>query len=296
MNNSPIYSLKNISYTFKQKNERTFRLFSKASDKKIIKKDNFTLGPINIDITKGKFTSILGRSGSGKTTLLSLLGLLRKEDKGNISIMLDGANTNTSDIWKEKEKNELFRAQNIGFALQKGELLPYLSLVENAMLTSNFLKKNEEDAKKKLDLFFEKLYKNESLLNQLDTVKNSKPSNVSQGQYQRGAIVRALANDPSIILADEPTGNLDEHSGREAMTIFKEIVEEYKTTDRPKSVIVVTHDLLLAIEFADEIIILSNGKQSAHLKRVNTTDWLEAYSNKNINHNIIKSYILEKLQ
>ena len=224
----------------------------------------FQLGPLNLAISKGKLTSILGRSGSGKTTLLSMLGLLRQHDKGDISIHTNSILTTAKQIWQKGQALELFRAENIGFALQKGELLPQLTMYENAALILRFLGDSDAEIEQKLRTKFERLYATEKQNNQLEKLIKSKPSNVSQGQYQRGAIVRALANNPPIILADEPTGNLDEHTGQEAMKIFRELVETPQQDGVAQSVIVVTHDILLAVAFADEIIILSNGQQAGH--------------------------------
>ena len=108
------------------------------------------------------------------------------------------------------------------------------------------------------------LFQGEKKENKFEDVINSKPLKVSQGQYQRGSIARSLANSPPILLADEPTGNLDQLTGELAMQIFRKIVDLTQMTKSPKTVIVVTHDLLLALKFADEIIILTNGKKRSH--------------------------------
>ena len=224
--------------------------------------DQFELGPIDLTIKKGKMTSILGRSGSGKTTLLSLLGLLRQHEHGKIFIDLNET-IDIKNLWKRNRDIENFRANHLGFALQRGELLPYLSVYENAALVSRFLNRTYEEVDHSLKALFDSFYSREKNDNLLANVLNNKPLNVSQGQYQRAAVVRALANDPDILLADEPTGNLDKESGEEAMAIFQEIVR----LNPEKSVIVVTHDQKLAADFADEIITLKNGVVSEIFSR-----------------------------
>ena len=224
--------------------------------------DQFQLGPIDLSIKKGKMTSILGRSGSGKTTLLSLIGLLRQHEHGKIFIDLNES-IDIKNLWKCNRDIENFRANHLGFALQRGELLPYLSVYENAALVSRFLNRTNEELDHSINGLFDSFYSREKSDNLLAQVLNNKPLNVSQGQYQRAAVVRALANDPDILLADEPTGNLDKESGEEAMGIFQDIVR----MNPDKSVIVVTHDQKLAADFADEIITLKNGLVSTIFSR-----------------------------
>ena len=254
----------------------------------------FKLGPLNFEIPKGKLTSILGRSGSGKTTLLSLIGLLREHGQGNISVNIGGNIENAQQIWKNTKYLETFRANNIGFALQKGELLPYLSMYDNAALVLRFLGFSEKEIEERLTKHFSKLYAHEQDQQQLKKIMESKPSNVSQGQYQRGAIVRALAVDPAIILADEPTGNLDQRTGEITMEIFRSIIES-KEGENAQSVIMVTHDVLLAIAYADEIITLKNGLRSAQLSKVSEDEWKDEHGTKmsisRLKENIINTYL-----
>lgn len=256
-----IYTIKDLHYQYPKTRQTGWSWFSgkktaqEDSQDQADKGNVFELGPLSLDIKKGKLTSILGRSGSGKTTLLSLIGLLRKPTSGDATIHAE-EDISIKVLWQKNQELELFRSNHLGFALQKGELLPHLSLYENASLVSAYLKNEETEISQRIEQQFEALYEQEYREKSLSRIMNQKPSHVSQGQYQRGAIVRALANNPSIILADEPTGNLDIHSGEKAMRIFRHIVEE--TSD--KSVIVVTHDRKLAVDFADEIIILTEGK------------------------------------
>jgi len=228
------------------------------------RENQFRLGPLNLNIASGRLTAILGRSGSGKTTLLSILGLLRKHLTGDFHIQLATGATNGTELWQTERSLEAFRANNIGYALQKGELLPFLSLYDNAKLVLKFLQQSDADIAEKLTPKFEALYQEEARIGQLSKVMHSKPSQVSQGQYQRGAIVRALANNPHIVLADEPTGNLDQHAAQQAMHIFRELVRSGRSNGQAQSVVVVTHDLKLAIEYADDIVVMSNGQCVAH--------------------------------
>jgi putative ABC transport system ATP-binding protein len=268
-----LYALNEVRFQFTARPKNTFspgdrlkKLFyrnGKPQEESLIPSESFILGPLSLNIAKGKLTSILGRSGSGKTTLLSLLGLLRRPLEGEIEINLHEG-YRIAELWQNERRIEHFRAQNIGFALQRGELLPYLTLRENAEVILRFLGQQEPQIREAVESIFQNLFQGEMREGKFAEVIDSKPSNVSQGQYQRGSIVRALANSPSILLADEPTGNLDQLTGELAMRIFRQLVDETPAGAMPQTVIVVTHDLLLAMKFADEIIVLSNGKRRAH--------------------------------
>jgi putative ABC transport system ATP-binding protein len=239
-----LYTLEQVEYKFQGKDS------------------DFALGPMTLKIPKGKFTAILGESGSGKTTLLSLIGLLRKQTAGKLTMHINNKAFDTEKLWENEKAIEQLRANHIGFALQKGELLPYLSLYENAQLVPRFLKKDRKSIKESLNDVFELLYKERG--KKLKRIKKSKKNKVSYGQHQRGGIARALANNPPVILADEPTGNLDQLTGRKTMQIFREIIDQGAEQRKYKSIIVVTHDLQLALEFADEIIVLNRGKKQSH--------------------------------
>jgi len=191
------------------------------------------LDDISMNIEEGEFVVIRGASGSGKTTLLLTLGAMLKKTKG--SYLFDN-----KDVYSlnGKERNQ-FRANNIGFVFQMFHLLPYLTLLENVIVPTFGTKK--EDAEK--------------MLNDLglgDRI-NNKPFALSAGEKQRTAVVRALINNPKIILADEPTGNLDPENAAEVMKIFSQYKENGGT------VVVVTHGTE-ANEYADRIIFLKNGK------------------------------------
>lgn len=184
------------------------------------------LSDINLSIYEGEFVGILGSSGSGKTTLMNILGLLDKQTKGQYIL-----NKISTDNLKDKELSKL-RANTIGFVFQSFNLIPDLTVLENVMLPLSF--KKIEKSKRK-DLAESALYKVG-----LSERKNHYPSEISGGQSQRAAIARAIALAPPIILADEPTGNLDPKSSSQVEQIFKDLNKEGKT------IILITHDKEIA--------------------------------------------------
>lgn len=194
---------------------------------------------INLSIDEGEFVAIVGKSGSGKTTLVNQIGCLDIPSKGEI--ILDGSLV--SDL--DESALAQIRGKKIGYIFQKFNLIKTLSSQENVELPMIFqnipLNKRKERAK---DLLI-KLDMGERLIN--------KPSELSGGQQQRVAIARALANEPSIILADEPTGNLDSKTGISVMEQLKSLHKEGKT------IILVTHDDKLS-KYANRIVTLIDGK------------------------------------
>lgn len=195
---------------------------------------------ISLSINKGEFPSIVGHSGSGKTTLLSIIGGLAKPTAGRV--MFEG-----TDIWSLNENNICeYRSEKVGFVFQFASLLPTLTVKENLLLPGAFRLKKEANAEKKAIGFLD-------MTGLLDKT-NHYPSQLSGGQQRRVAIVRALMNDPEIILADEPTGDLDEATEAEVMKLFKKINRENNIT-----IIMVTHSRELAGQ-TGRIILLSKGK------------------------------------
>lgn len=195
---------------------------------------------ISFEVKNGEFVSITGTSGSGKSTLMHLLGCLDVPTEGNYFI--DGENVATMN------RNELafIRNQKIGFIFQKFHLLPDLNATDNVALPQLYAKQSEEIAQQKA---------REALkIVQLDHRANHYPFQLSGGQQQRVAIARALINNPSILLADEPTGNLDSETGEAIMNIFKTLNKERKTT-----IIIVTHEPEIAHQ-TSRIIDLRDGK------------------------------------
>ena len=196
------------------------------------------LKPTNLDIKKGEFVVLVGPSGSGKSTLLQLLGGIDTPSGGKV--ILDG-----EDVYSLSEKKlSIFRRKKIGFIFQGFNLIPIFSAEENVTLP--ILLGEEEVDQKYIDEIFELLG--------MDTRKNHLPNALSGGQQQRVAIGRALANKPSIIFADEPTGNLDSKTSQEVLDLLKESIKKYNQT-----MVMVTHDPKLK-DYADRIITIKDGK------------------------------------
>ncbi len=196
---------------------------------------------LNLDIKEGSFNSIIGQSGSGKSTLLNIVGTLDKRTSGEVFI--DGKRTD------QMKKNELadLRNRTMGFIFQFHYLLPEFTALENVLMPHRII--DERVSKKTIDRANELMN-----LVGLEKVKNNLATNMSGGQQQRTAIARALMNNPKIILADEPTGNLDSDTTETIYNLLRDINEKFKTT-----FVVITHDRRIA-EKADRIIEIKDGK------------------------------------
>lgn len=194
---------------------------------------------INLSIDAGEFVSIIGQSGSGKSTLMNILGCLDIPTKGNY--ILNGNNISGS---KEKNLTNI-RSREIGFIFQSFNLISSLTALENVELPLSY--KNIPKSKRR------KIAINALKKVGLESRMNHKPSQLSGGQQQRVAIARAISASPPIILADEPTGNLDSKSGKEIVEILLELHKKGKT------LILITHDNALA-DLADKKISISDGK------------------------------------
>ncbi|MBE6069059.1 MAG: ABC transporter ATP-binding protein [Clostridium lundense] len=193
---------------------------------------------VDLIINKGEFVAIVGASGSGKSTLLHLLGGLDRPTEGKV--IIDG-----EDIYKYKEeKLAIFRRRKIGFIFQFFNLLPILDVEENIALPA--LLDNDKVDKKYLTEIIKLLG--------LEDRKNHLPSELSGGQQQRVSIGRALLNKPSIILADEPTGNLDSSNSKEVIELLKYSAKKYNQT-----LILITHDVNIASS-ADRVITIMDGR------------------------------------
>jgi len=218
-----ILELNNVTKTFQTK-ERTFT----------------ALNDISLTINKGEYLAIVGKSGSGKSTLLNMITGIDHPTEGKVIV-------NKTEVGKMNEsKLAQWRGKNIGIVFQFFQLIPTLTISENILLAMEFVntipKKEREDKVK-------------DLLAQVGIInhKNKMPSALSGGEQQRAAIARALANNPDIIIADEPTGNLDSKTANAIHQLFKNLTEQGKT------VIVVTHETNVASKY-DRIITLSDGK------------------------------------
>ncbi len=198
------------------------------------------LKAINVSINYGEFVSIMGPSGSGKSTLLYLMGGLDKPTTGRIKIK--GRELSSLNDAEES----LIRRRDIGFVFQFYNLIPNLNVVENIMLPVMLDGKNEKDYRFKLEQILE--------LTGLADRRNHTPRELSGGQQQRVAIARSLINEPDIILADEPIGNLDSKTGTDIMQLFKQI-----NTANKKTIVQVTHSKEAA-EYGDRIINLKDGR------------------------------------
>jgi putative ABC transport system ATP-binding protein len=198
------------------------------------------LDGVDFVVEKGEFVAIMGPSGSGKSTLMYMLGGLDKPSDGEVTLggkklsILSDHNTT------------IVRRRNIGFVFQFYNLLPTLSAEENIALPLLIDGKHIKDYRAKLDQLLE--------LVGLTDRRHHKPDQLSGGQQQRVAIARALITDPAIVLADEPTGNLDSKSGEEILKLLRRSCNQFQQT-----IVMVTHDAKAA-SFADRIVFLKDGK------------------------------------
>jgi len=198
------------------------------------------LDKVTFSVPAGQFASIIGRSGSGKSTLLSILGALEKPTSGSIEV-------DSKDIVKMHDHKLIaYRGQQIGFVFQNYNLVPNLTAIENVMLPMEFAKVPKK----------QRLERARQLLTQVgldEDQQQRKPSRLSGGQQQRVAIARALANKPKLILADEPTGNLDSQTGKMIFDLLHNLAKTENTT-----ILVVTHDLSIAGK-TDKTFMLTDG-------------------------------------
>ena len=201
------------------------------------------LDKISLNIKKGEFISIVGPSGAGKTTLLNIIGTIEDFDKSEKSKFL----INSHDITKLSDKDlSKFRNDNIGFVFQFHQLLPELTVEENILLPT-MIKGDEKDSS---DKYFIELI---SILG-IDNILNKYPNSISGGERQRAAVARAMINKPSILLADEPTGNLDSKNEEEIISLFKKVNKDLGVT-----IVLVTHNLNFS-KLADKCFTLKDGK------------------------------------
>jgi len=203
---------------------------------KVYDKDTRVLENLTVSINKGDWTSIMGPSGSGKTTLLNIIGCLDSATKGSVLIK------STEITRLNQTKLTRFRRENIGLIFQQYHLVPYLTTLENVMMAQYFHGiKNENKARAVL--------KRVGLEHRLDHI----PSHLSGGEQQRVCIARALINEPKILLADEPTGNLDQKNGEIVLNLISELHRDGHT------IILITHNPDIA-KLGGRIIKLIDGK------------------------------------
>ena len=210
--------------------------------------ENFTaLNDVSLEVGKGAFMSFVGPSGSGKTTLLNLIGGLDRPTTGNV--LFQGANL------ENMSRNQLaaYRRENIGFIFQTYNLLPVYSVYENVLFPLILNGQKENDVRARVEEMVGKV----GLRDQL----NKKPAQLSGGQCQRVAIARALVKDPLLILADEPTANLDSENSRQILELMRELNHEYKA-----AVIFSTHDEKVT-RFVRREVRLEDGRVSWDKRR-----------------------------
>lgn len=202
-------------------------------------KEVIALNEVSFNVDKGEFIGIMGPSGSGKTTLLNILSGIDKATSGEVHI-------NGQDIIKmKKDELALFRRRKVGFIFQDFNLLDSLNVKENIAFPLIIDKVNPTKIEKKAKDIMKYLG--------IEDIQKKHPYNISGGEKQRTAAARALISEPSVIFADEPTGNLDSKSSKSIMTIFKNMNEEKSAT-----VIMVTHDAFAA-SFCKKIIFIKDG-------------------------------------
>ena len=200
------------------------------------------LDGINLSVEKGEFVAVVGTSGSGKSTLLHMLGGLDRPTGGKVFV--DG-----KDIFSLKEEAlTIFRRRKIGFVFQNYNLVPVLNVYENIVLPI------ELDGKKIDRTFVQNILETLGLHDRQDAL----PSQLSGGQQQRVAIARALASSPAIILADEPTGNLDSKTSQDVLSLLKVTSQKFSQT-----MVMITHNEEIA-QMADRIIRIEDGKIVTH--------------------------------
>ena len=195
---------------------------------------------VHLEVKKGEIVAIIGKSGAGKTTLLQIIGTLDRPTKGEV--LIDGTNVFTLG---EKEL-AAFRNRHIGFIFQFHQLLPEFTALENVCIPAMIAREKESDYKPRAEKLLRDLGLGERM--------NHKPNQLSGGEKQRVAAARALMMQPSIILADEPTGSLDEKNKKELSELLIHLRQEYGQT-----ILLVTHDKELA-SIADRIIEIKDGR------------------------------------
>ena len=209
---------------------------------------------VNWELERGCWACLLGASGSGKTTLLHLIGALEKPDSGTIEVA--GVELNKLSRAAAAE----FRNTRLGFVFQAYHLLPELNIRENVMLPGMLAGKSRKECRQRAEMLLETVGLKERM--------HHRPNELSGGEQQRAAIARSLINDPELLLADEPTGNLDSHTGEGILELFSKLREE-----RPeRSIIMITHNQEIAnlcspvIQLHDGLTFFSAGKESKQRK------------------------------
>lgn len=211
------------------------------------KKEVEVLKGLNLQVKQGDMVAIMGPSGSGKTTLLNIISGVDRPDKG--SVYIEG--NYVSDM--NKEEMAIFRRRKLGMVFQDYNLIESLSVKENVLLPMILDKKPEEEQEEQAKIILEILG--------IEDIQDKNITEISGGQKQRAAICRALVNRPAIILADEPTGNLDSKSTREVMRYFTRINNQLAT-----SILMVTHDTFAA-SYCNRAVLLKDGEFATEIEK-----------------------------
>lgn len=213
------------------------RNISKIYDGKVA---HLAINQLSFEVEQGEFLAIMGPSGSGKTTLLNMLSTIDDPTSGNLTI-------DHVDPQKFTAKQAaLFRREHLGFVFQDFNLLPALTVEENMVLPLTLAKFPVEEMKRRLDQLLSDLH--------LEDVRSKQPTELSGGQAQRTAIGRALIHQPKMLLADEPTGNLDSKSSKDVLELLTKVNKERQTT-----IIMVTHDPIAA-SYCDRVLFIKDGE------------------------------------
>ena len=202
---------------------------------------------VSLDIGKGEFLSIAGPSGSGKTTLLNIIGCIDSADSGEIVI------SGESVMDYGRNRQAAFRRDHLGFVFQSYNLIPVLTAFENVAFSLNLMGVDEKEVTERT----EKMLKEVGL----EGMEHRRPSKLSGGQQQRVAIARALVKNPQIVLADEPTANLDSGTGKEVLDLMKEMNDRYGCT-----FVFSTHDSMV-MDYAFRLVMLHDGEIQSDERR-----------------------------
>lgn len=205
------------------------------------------LDNINVTIEKGQVVALIGPSGSGKTTLLNLIAGIDVPDDGEL-LMTDENESIDISVMNDEQKT-LFRRHSIGFIFQFFNLIPTLTVLENIQFPLELCNKLDDSAANTITRLLQKL--------SIEHKQHQYPERLSGGEQQRVAIARAIIHQPKLLLADEPTGNLDDETGRQVMDVLLELAKEFQMT-----MLIVTHNQDVANQ-ADRILSLKNGHLGA---------------------------------